>query len=233
MLVGLGWVLTWLQDRDAQAVVLPLTPFEPALDMWSVLQPAMRLVLAAVLVLVLVFWARRRVGIRRVARALGAVWVALCLVGAAGMVWRDLNVRGAQPLPPVPAQVIGSRAKAPSMRGPGGTLLVLRVHSLAQPRQVLVDDPQAAHWKHGQRLLLTWSRGRYQGLFVSGWRAVSAPAQAPAQVQAHAAGAATGMPQPVVALASAVVVPVSAVSTATAMTTAISNPVGHQSGLLR
>ena len=27
MLVGLGWVLAWQQERSAQAVLLPLTPF--------------------------------------------------------------------------------------------------------------------------------------------------------------------------------------------------------------
>ncbi len=187
LLVGLGWVLAWLHERGAQAVLLPLTPFEPAPDVWTVLQPVLRVLLAGALVLVLAVWARRRVGPRRVARALGVAWVVLCLAGAAGLVWRDLNLRGAQPLPPVPAQVIGSRAKAPSTRGPGGTLLVLNVHSLKQPQQVLVDDPQAAGWRHGQRLLLTWSRGRYQGLFVTGWRPLSSPgpAQLQVRVQAH------------------------------------------------
>lgn len=217
LLVGLGWVLAWLQERKALAVLLPLTPFEPAPDVWAVLQPVLRVLLAGTLVLVLALWARRRVGTRRVARALGVAWVALCLAGAAGMVRRDLNVRGAQPLPPVPAQVIGSRAQAPSTRGPGGTLLVLRVHSLAQPQQVLVDDPQAARWRHGQRLLLAWSRGRYQGLFVTGWRALSPPA--PAQVTAAAAAA---MPLQAVALvlpgagASAAVPLLTAPATATA-----------------
>lgn len=203
MLVGLGWVLAWQQERSAQAVLLPLTPFVPAPDAWAVLQPVLRVLLALVLVLGVALWARRRMGARRLLRVLAVAWVALCLVGAAGMVRRDLNVRGAEPLPPVPAQVIGSRAKAPSTRGPGGTLLVLRVHSLAQPQQVLVDDPQAARWKHGQRLLLAWSRGRYQGLFVTGWRALSAPESAPPQVQANAQAAGQA-PLPVVALVSAV-----------------------------
>ena len=39
MLVGLGWVLAWQQERSAQAVLLPLTPFVPASDAWAVLQP--------------------------------------------------------------------------------------------------------------------------------------------------------------------------------------------------
>ena len=184
LLVGLGWVLAWQQERGAQQVLLPLMPFVPAPEVWTVLQPVLRVLLAGILVLVLALWARRRVGTRRVVGALGAAWVVLCLAGAATMVRSDLNVRGAQPLPPVPAQVIGSRAKAPSTRGPGGTLLVLRVHSMAQPQQVLLDDPQAAHWRPGQHLLLAWSRGRYQGLFVTGWRALSTPAPVPAQVQA-------------------------------------------------
>lgn len=228
LLVGLGWVLAWLQERGAQVVLLPLTPFEPSPDVWTVLQPALRVLLAALLVLVLALWARRRVGTRRVVRALGVVWVALCLAGAAGMVRRDLNVRGAQPLPPVPAQVIGSRAQAPSTRGPGGTLLVLRVHSLAQPQQLLVDDPQAARWRHGQQLLLAWSRGRYQGLFVTGWRALSTPA--PAQVQAGSA-----MPLQAVALALPGTAATTAVPllTAPATATAIAPPASGQPRLIR
>ena len=214
LLVGLGWVLAWLQERSALAVLLPLTPFEPAQGLWAVLQPVLRVLLALVLVLAVALWVRQRVGTRRVLRALGVAWVALCLVVAAGMVRRDLNVRGAQPLPPVPAQVIGSRAKAPSTRGPGGTLLVLRVHALAQPQQVLVDDPQAARWQHGQRLLLAWSRGRYQGLFVTGWRPLSAPASAPGrpgQVQASAQPLVQGLaetPLQAVALSRTTAVPV-------------------------
>ena len=184
LLVGLGWVLAWQQERGVQQVLLPLTSFEPAPEIWAVLQPVLRVLLAGTLVLVLAVWARRRVGTRRVVRALGAVWVLLCLAAAATMVRSDLNLRGAQPLPPVPAQVIGSRAKAPSTRGPGGTLLVLRVHSLKQPQQVLLDDPQAARWRPGQQLLLSWSRGRWQGLFVTGWRPLSRSAPEPAQVQA-------------------------------------------------
>ena len=221
-MVGLGWVLAWLQERSAQAVLLPLTPFEPAQGLWAVLQPVLRVLLALVLVLAVALWVRRRVGTRRVLRALGVAWVALCLVVAAGMVRRDLNVRGAQPLPPVPAQVIGSRAKAPSTRGPGGTQLVLRVHALAQPQQVLVDDPQAARWRHGQRLLLAWSRGRYQGLFVTGWRAVSTPESAQPPVQASAQEAAE-MPLPVLALASAA-------TPRSATPTALLSPAAHQPG---
>ena len=185
LLVGLGWVLAWQRERSAQAVLLPLTPFVPGQGLWTVLQPVLSVLLALALVLVLALWARRRLGARRVSRLLAVAWVALALVAAARMLQRDLNLRGAQPLPPVPAQVIGSRPQAPSTRGPGGTLLVLRVHSLAQPQQVLLDDPQAAHWRPGQRLLLAWSRGRYQGRFVTGWRALSPPA--PGQVQASAA----------------------------------------------
>ncbi len=186
LLVGLGWVLAWQQERSAQAALWPLTAFDPAPDVWTVLQPVLRVLLAGMLVLVLAVWARRRLGTRRVLRTLALAWVALCLAGAAGMVRRDLNVRGVQPLPPVPAQVVGSRAKAPSTRGPGGTLLVLRVHSLEQPQQVLVDDPQAARWRPGQRLLLGWARGRYQGLFVTSVQALPTPQSAQAQVQAAA-----------------------------------------------
>ena len=72
--------------------------------------------------------------------------------------------------PPVQAQVLGSRAVSPSLRGTGGTELILRIEGLAQPQQSIISDPQAATWRPGQRLQLQWARGRTHGLYVTGWQ---------------------------------------------------------------
>ena len=68
------------------------------------------------------------------------------------------------------AQVLGSRAVSPSLRGTGGTELILRIEGLAQPQQSIISDPQAATWRPGQRLQLQWARGRTHGLYVTGWQ---------------------------------------------------------------
>ena len=53
-------------------------------------------------------------------------------------------------------KVLGSRAVPPSLRGTGGTELILRIEGLAQPQQSIISDPQAATWRPGQRLQLQW-----------------------------------------------------------------------------
>ena len=104
--------------------------------------------------------------------------------GAVGALLRHQNLQGAQSLAPVSAEVLGSRFSPPSMRGTGGTQLIVRVAGLELPQQVLIDDPQAADWKPGQRLLLHWARGGSSGYFVTGWLALAAPLAESSSVQA-------------------------------------------------
>ncbi len=61
----------------------------------------------------------------------------------------------------------------------GGTQLILRVDGMDVPQQVLIDDPQAAQWQPGQRLLLHWARGGRSGHFVTGWLVLEPPVSAP------------------------------------------------------
>src|SRR5690606_17784615 len=120
--------------------VLPLTPFTALEGPMPVLLPLLW-GLAAMLVLALCTWgAGRRWGWGRVRPVLALAWIALCLAGGAALLHSFLNVRGLQAQAPVPAQVLGSRVRPPSLRGPGGTQLVLRVAGQAQPQQVLIDD---------------------------------------------------------------------------------------------
>ena len=170
VLVGLRWVLQWQADRGPQDPVLPLLPFVASQDMWFFLWPVLWTLLALFASVAGTLLAARRWGWYPVGRVWLVLWIAACVAGAPALVWRHLNVQGVQPLAPVQAQVLGSRTKAPSARGPGGTQLVLRIDTLEPLQQVLLDDPQAAHWKPGQRLVLQWARGRYSGLFITGWQ---------------------------------------------------------------
>lgn len=178
-LVGLRWVLQWQNDRAPQLPVLPLTPFVATQDVWGLLWPVLWTLLALCASVAGTLLAARRWGWRPVGRVWMVLWVAACVAGTAALLWRHLNVRGVQPLAPVQAQVLGSRILAPSARGPGGTQLVLRIDTLEPLQQVLIDDPQAAQWRPGQRLALQWARGRYSGWFVTGWQAAASPTTSP------------------------------------------------------
>ena len=179
--VGLRQWLQWQTERNATTPVLALGPFAGAQGPWSWLPLLGWAVLGVTVASVLARALQRRWGTRALQRTLAGVWVLLCVAGVAASLSGFFNVQGLQPLAPVQAQLLGSRAQAPSVRGPGGTLLVLQVDGMAQPQQLLVDDPQVAQWPTGQRVQLQWSRGRSSGRFVTGWQAMStgtAPAQA-------------------------------------------------------
>lgn len=162
------------QQRQAERVPLPAAwplkelppPQATALDL---LLPALG-GLAVVLLLVGGLWWLVRWGQGRAVRAgLLVAWVLACVAGAAALLLGAQNLRNLQAQPPVQAQVLGSRAVPPSLRGTGGTELILRVEGLAQPQQSIISDPQAATWPQGQRLQLQWARGRIHGLYVTGW----------------------------------------------------------------
>ena len=185
--VGLRQWLQWETERTATVPVLALSPFAGALDPWSWLPMLGWAVLGITLASVLARALHRRWGTRALQRTLAGAWVLLCGAGAAASLWAFFNVQGLQPLPAVQAQVLGSRAQTPSVRSTGGTLLVLQVDGMAQPQQLLLDDPRAAQWPTGQPVQLQWSRGRTSGHFVTGWQVLppgTVGAQDAAPVQA-------------------------------------------------
>lgn len=171
--VGLRWVLTWLADRAAAPPAWPLAPFEGVQDPLGWLRPLGWGTVGLLVLLALGWLVRRRFGARPVRRALAAAWVLLCLAACAALLGRHLNLRALQPQPPVAAEVLGSRFQPPTARGPGGTLLVLRLGA-AGPQQVLIDDPAAARLHAGQQLRLHWAQGRLGGRFVTGWETAEA-----------------------------------------------------------
>lgn len=172
VLVGLRQVLDWQAERGPATLLLPLAPFVGTQNPWAWL-PTLGWALAGLAAMwLLARAARRRWGLAPVLRVAAGLWVLLCAAGAAAMVWSFMNLQGAQPLAPVMAQVLGSRAKAPSMRGPGGTLLVLRIDGIPTTQQVLIDDPEVGVWGPGQVVQLQWAQGRSSGRFVTGWQAL-------------------------------------------------------------
>ncbi|WP_027994513.1 hypothetical protein [Simplicispira psychrophila] len=185
-LVGLRWLLQWQSDRRLQTPLLPLTPFAPPRDALTVLAPLLWGVVALCIALLATRWAGRRWGWRPVQRAGLALWLVLCVAGAGALGWHHLNLQGAQSLPPVAAEVLGSHFTPPSARTAGGTQLIVQVTGLDGPQQVLIDDPQAAQWRPGQVLLLQWVRGRSSGLFVTGWQLLPTALPAPAFIQVGA-----------------------------------------------
>lgn len=178
--VGLRWVLGWLRDRADPAPAWPVVPFAGAQDPWAWLPTAGLALLALAVALLILRAVRRRWGPRALWRLLAGLWLAAALAACAAQVLHFMNLRGLAPQPdPLAARVLGSRAVAPSARGPGGTLLVLQLPGDAGPQQLLADDPGAARLAPGQALALHWSRGRWWGRYATGWQLAANP-RAPA-----------------------------------------------------
>lgn len=177
VLVGLRAVLENLSDRQSGTSALPLLPLStPAgpLDLLWPVAVALALLVASGLLL-------RRLGWHRVMPVVGVVWLLLWLGGSAALLQRHLNEQGlflhdatapgATPNPAfVTAQVLANQFKPPSLRGVGGSELVLQVPGLGAPHRLLLDDPQAMQIRPGDTLALQFARGRFSGLFVTDWQ---------------------------------------------------------------
>ena len=168
--VALAGLRLWLQaqaDRPDAPMALPLRPLATGEGASGDLLPWG--LAAAALLLGMGVWAGRRLGWRRLAPVLAGLWVLLWLAGGAALLQRHLNVRGLQSPVRVVATVLGSRPRAPSLHAMGGTELVLQLPPMAGPHTVLIDDPRLRDLRPGSPLALQLARGRFDGLFVTGW----------------------------------------------------------------
>lgn len=178
--VGLRAVLENLNERQPGPPALPLLPLTTPAGLLELLWPA-----AVVLALLVAFGLLlRRLGWRRAMPVLGVVWLLLWLGGSAAMLQRHLNEQGlflrdattpgAMSNPAfVSARVLANQFKPPSLRGVGGSELVLQVSGLDAPHRLLLDDPQAVQIRPGDALVLQFARGRFSGLFVTDWQVAS------------------------------------------------------------
>lgn len=185
-MVGVRWVLAWLDDRAHLPPAWELTDFVGTQDAMARLGATLWLLLALGLVLGAALWVQRRHGLASMRRMLAALWLLLALAACAAQLRSHLNLRGLQPQPvPLQARVAGVHAQPPSLHSTGGQLLVLQLQGEPQdkPLQALVDDPAARALRPGQQLQLDWARGRFGGRYITGWRSSAAPAPAaPAQL---------------------------------------------------
>ena len=180
-MVAVRWLLQMANDRENATPALSLVPVSTTAGILDLLWP----VAVALAVLVAAGLVIRRLGWRRVMPVLGAVWLLLWLAGSGAMLERHLNRQGlflqgmtgsaTATVAPVPARVVTSKFKPPSLRGMGGTELVLQVGSLEIPQRLLIDDAKAAPLKPGDILALQLASGRFSGLFVTGWQAAPSP----------------------------------------------------------
>ena len=173
-MVAVRWLLQLADDRQSATPALSLVPVSTTAGTLDLLWP----VAVGLLVLVAAGLVIRRMGWRRVMPVLGTAWLLLWLAGSGAMLQRHLNRQGlflqgmsAASAAPVTARVVTSQFKPPSLRGLGGTELVLQVPGLDIPQRLLIDDAQAASLKPGDRLALQFAPGRFSGLFVTGWLA--------------------------------------------------------------
>lgn len=184
-MVGLRWVLAWLDDRAHLPPAWALAPFVGTQDPMARLGATLWLLLVLGLVLGAALWVQRRHGLAPMRRMLAALWLLLALAACAAQLRSHFNLHGLRSQPaPLLARVAGVHAQPPSLRSTGGLLLVLQLQGEPpdQPLQVLIDDPAARTLQSGQQLQLDWARGRFGGRYVTGWRAVAAPGQGGAQL---------------------------------------------------
>ena len=176
-MVGLGWLLQLADDRQTGLPALPLKSVATTTGAMDLLWPFA----LGIAVLTIAAWLLRRAGWRRAMPAAGVVWLMLWLVGSGALLQRHLNREGlflqgisASSNAPVPTRVVSSRFKPASLRSVGGTELILLVPGLALPQRLLIDDARARPLKPGDRLALQVAKGRFSGLFVTGWQAFPA-----------------------------------------------------------
>ncbi len=183
-MVAVRWILQLLDDRQNTTPALPLVPVFTTAGTLDLLWPvvlALALLITAGLVI-------RWLGWRRVMPVIGAVWLLLWLTGSGALVQRHLNRQGlflqesTAPVSAVPAlvtaRVMTTQFKPASLRSLGGTELVLQVGGLKIPQRLLMGDASAASLKPGDTLALRLAPGRFNGLFITGWR-VAPPALLP------------------------------------------------------
>ena len=172
VMLALRWLLQLLEDRQVAAPALPLVPVGTTSGLADLLWPAAM----ALALLAAAGWLVRRLGWRRIAPLAGAAWLALWLAGSGALMQRHLNRQGlflqsmAAGAASVTVQVIANPFKPPSLRSLGGANLVLQVPGLEVPHRLLIDDLEAVRLKPGDSLALQLAPGRFNGLFVTGWR---------------------------------------------------------------
>lgn len=183
-MVAVRWILQLLDDRQNTTPALPLVPVFTTAGTLDLLWP----VVLALALLIMAGLVIRRLGWRRVMPVIGAVWLLLWLTGSGALVQRHLNRQGlflqesTAPVSAVPAlvtaRVMTTQFKPASLRSLGGTELVLQVGGLEIPQRLLMGDASAASLKPGDTLALRLAPGRFNGLFITGWR-VAPPALLP------------------------------------------------------
>lgn len=176
-LMGLRWLLQLADDRQSAPPALPLNPVATATGALDLLWP----VALGIAALTVAAWLLRRVGWRSAAPAAGLLWVLIWLVGSGVLLQQHFNREGlflqdarSSTRAPVTARVLTSRFKPASLRGMGGTELLLLVPGLARPQRLLIDDEKARPLKADDRLALQIAQGRFSGFFVTGWQALPA-----------------------------------------------------------
>ncbi|MHB1198239.1 MAG: hypothetical protein ACYCZ6_01520 [Polaromonas sp.] len=187
VLVGLRAVLEWLNGRQSDTPALALQPLATPSGAFDLLWP----IVAGLALLLALGLLLRRLGWRRAMPLLGGLWLLLWLGGSAALLQRHLNEQGlflhdasapdaaphlAAGPAPVCARVLANQFKPPSLRGAGGSELVLQAPGLDAPQRLLLDDPQARQIRPGDTLALQFSPGRFSGLFVTDWRVAACAA---------------------------------------------------------
>jgi len=163
-------VLAWLQERANPPAAWKLAPFVGTQEPWAWLSYAISIACCSVLAWLLLRWIRAVWGRQALLWTLALTWGVLHLAASVALVARHLNLQALHVLPATTAQLLGSHDKPPSLRSLGGTLVVLQLQGQEVAQQVLVEHPApTAHWQAGQQVHVQWAKGRWWGLYITGF----------------------------------------------------------------
>ncbi len=174
LLAGVRMVLQEATDRASSVAAWSLTPVSAPSGWLDLIWPALAVVALLALPGLVLIRLSVRLGWRRLRPAALLLWVAAWLAGSGALIERHLNQQTLQAQPSVVAVVLGRQIKPASARGVGGVVLFLQVPALTEAQRVLIDDLRLQQILPGARLQLTLARGRWHGLFVTGWQSVPA-----------------------------------------------------------
>ena len=178
---ALHWLLDSLAEKESvslQALVAAAPPTGgPTSLMLQASLPFLGVALGLALLSLMARWVWRRFGPAWAIRAGVVLWILLWSGVALALGYRHLDRSQRQPLPELAATVLQASAQAPSTRGVGGARVLVRVPGFDVPQRTLLESADAASLPVGASVALAVERGRFGGIYVTGWSVGAEPGQ--------------------------------------------------------
>lgn len=171
------WWLTTLSEKDDTPLQAMRAAEAPVQGTGSLLMQASLPFLTTAgglaLLLLAVWWGWRRLGGARMIPVMTGLWILLWAGVVLAVGYRYLDRTDRQALPEHAATVLQASTQQASARGVGGAKVLLRVAGFSSPQSVLLEEADAERLSNGTAITLSMARGRFGGMYVTGWKAGS------------------------------------------------------------